>query len=459
VRSAEAKACGRVRPILVAGLTSTLLALPTLAFADPDSTAPAEPPDPAPQTWAVHVQATFVAQGAAGFRAAFQGANSLASDANGRETADVTLYLGYRPWAGAEIWINPEIDQGFGLSNTLGIAGFPSGEAYKVGAAVPYAKLQRAFLRQTIDLGGAVQRVDPDLNQFGGSRTSDRVVLTVGKFAVTDIFDTNQYAHDPTSDFLNWSLIDAGSFDYAANAWGFTYGAVAELYEGHFAVRGGAFDLTVVPNDVELDPTFRQFQLVGEVEEDHDIAGQSGAVKLTGFLTRARMGSFADAIALSEETGQPASVALVRRYGSRPGLSLDAQQQITDGLGAFARAGYADGNVEPFEFTDIDDTASGGLSLNGKRWGRPDDTYAIAGVINQISRIHQEYLNDGGLGVLVGDGRLPHPGPEEIIETYYEIAALKALKISLDYQYVANPAYNRDRGPVSIGAVRFHTQF
>ena len=447
------------RSALAVLLPAACLAMPAVAAADPDPAPPATTPDAAPQTWAVHVQSTLTFQGNAGFHAPYQGQNSLQSDANGRETADVTLYLGYRPWRGAEIWINPEIDQGFGLSDTEGVAGFPNGEGSKVGAADPYPKLQRYFLRQTIDLGGAVQRLDPDLNQLGGSQTSDRVVLTVGKFQVTDIFDTNGYAHDARGDFLNWSLIDAGTFDYAANAWGFTYGAAAELYAGHFALRGGVFDLSVVPNDVKLDPTFRQFQLVGEIEEDHDIAGQSGAVKLTGFLSRGRMGSFADAIALSEATGQPASVALVRRYRSRPGLSVNAQQQIADGLGAFLRAGLADGNVEPYEFADIDDTASGGLALSGKRWGRPDDTYAIAGVVNEITRIHEEYLNDGGLGILVGDGRLPHPGPEEIIETYYEFAALKALKISLDYQFVTNPAYNRDRGPVSIGAVRFHTQF
>jgi high affinity Mn2+ porin len=448
-----------LRSARAAGFLAACLAAPAAAFADPDPAPAAAAPDPAPETWAIHGQATFTFQGNAGFRAPYQGPNSLASNANGRETADATLYLGYRPWAGAEFWIDPELDQGFGLSNTLGVAGFPSGEAYKVGAASPYPKLPRVFLRQILDLGGQVQSVDPDLNQLGGSQTSDRVVLTLGKFSVTDIFDTNPYAHDPRGDFMNWSLIDAGTFDYAANAWGFSYGAAAELYEGRFALRGGVFDLSIVPNDVTLDPSFRQFQLVGEIEEDHDIAGQSGAVKLTGFLSRGRMGSFADAIALSEATGQPASVARVRQYRSKPGLSLDVQQQLADGLAAFLRAGFADGHVEPYEFADIDDTASGGLALSGKRWGRPDDTYAIAGVVNQISRIHQQYLNDGGLGILVGDGRLPHPGPEQIVETYYDIAALKRLHVSLDYQYVTNPAYNRDRGPVSIGAVRLHTQF
>ena len=450
------RTCGRLRRL---ALAAALGLAPSLAEADPDASAPAAADPPTPQTWAAHVQATVVAQGNAGFHAPFQGPNSLDSDANGRETADVTLYLGFRPWAGAEVWIDAEIDQGFGLSNTLGVAGFPSGEAYKVGAVTPYPKLPRAFLRQTIDLGGDSQPVDADLNQLAGAQTANRLVLTVGKFSVVDVFDTNQYAHDPRGDFLNWSLIDAGTFDYAANAWGYTYGAAAELYAGRWALRGGVFDLSAVPNSVELDPTFGQFQLVGEIEEDHAIGGQPGSMKLTGFLSRGRMGAFADAIALSEATGQPASVALVRRYRSRPGLSLDVQQQLADGLGAFVRAGWADGDVEPYEFADIDDTVSGGLALAGKRWGRPDDTVAIAGVVNQISAIHQAYLNDGGLGILVGDGRLPHPGPEQIVESYYEIAALKALKVTLDYQLVVNPAYDRDRGPVSIGAVRFHTQF
>jgi high affinity Mn2+ porin len=450
------RTCGRLRRL---ALAAALGLAPSLAEADPDASAPAAADPPTPQTWAAHVQATVVAQGNAGFHAPFQGPNSLDSDANGRETADVTLYLGFRPWAGAEVWIDAEIDQGFGLSNTLGVAGFPSGEAYKVGAVTPYPKLPRAFLRQTIDLGGDSQPVDADLNQLAGAQTANRLVLTVGKFSVVDVFDTNQYAHDPRGDFLNWSLIDAGTFDYAANAWGYTYGAAAELYAGRWALRGGVFDLSAVPNSVELDPTFGQFQLVGEIEEDHAIAGQPGSMKLTGFLSRGRMGAFADAIALSEATGQPASVALVRQYRSRPGLSLDVQQQLADGLGAFVRAGWADGDVEPYEFADIDDTVSGGLALAGKRWGRPDDTVAIAGVVNQISAIHQAYLNDGGLGILVGDGRLPHPGPEQIVESYYEIAALKALKVTLDYQLVVNPAYDRDRGPVSIGAVRFHTQF
>jgi high affinity Mn2+ porin len=177
------------------------------------------------QSFALHVQATGTLQYHPAFRSPYRGAQSLDPGARGDETTDLTVYAGFKPWKGAEIWINPEIDQGFGLSGTLGVAGYPSGEAYKVGARAPYLKLPRLFLRQTFDLGGKREKTEADLNALGGSHTEDRVVLTVGKFGVPDVFDTNTYAHDPRQDFLNWSLIDTGTFDYAADAWGFTYGA------------------------------------------------------------------------------------------------------------------------------------------------------------------------------------------------------------------------------------------
>ncbi|HEY1413087.1 MAG TPA: carbohydrate porin, partial [Rhodopila sp.] len=166
-----------------------------------------------PETWAIHGQTTFTPMFQPAFRSPYQGPLSLQPDANGRETTDVTLYLGFRPWQGAEIWINPEMDQGFGLSNTVGVAGFVSGEAYKVGEADPYYQMPRGFFRQTIDLGGEAVKLDPDLNQLGGTTTANRLVFTIGKFSVVDIFDNNKYAHDPRNDFLNWSIVDMGSFD------------------------------------------------------------------------------------------------------------------------------------------------------------------------------------------------------------------------------------------------------
>nr|CRY97956.1 hypothetical protein [uncultured prokaryote] len=462
----EASRPKRIRDLrlqsLTFGLAATLgtpaLAQTTGPSTDAATTSEATTAKP-PETWAIHGQATVVEQGTFAFRSPYRGPNSLSPATLGRETADLTLYAGLRPWTGAEIWINPEIDQGFGLSNTLGVAGFPSGEAYKVGKSNPYLKLPRLFLRQTINLGGASETVDADLNQLAGARASDRVVITVGKLGVTDIFDNNSYAHDPRHDFLNWSIIDTGSFDYAADAWGFSYGAAVEWYVGRWTARAGVFNLSDIPNSPTLGTDFSQFQALVELEERHTLWGRPGKIEITGFVSRGRMGSFSDAIRLAQTTGQPTDIASVRRYQGRPGISFNLEQQVTDDLGVFAHGGVSDGTIESYEFSDIDRNLAAGLSLKGARWGRPNDTFGAAVVINGISKVHEQFLNAGGLGILVGDGKLPHPGPEAIFETYYDVAAYGPAHVSLDYQFVDNPAYNRDRGPVSILAARVHAQF
>jgi high affinity Mn2+ porin len=407
--------------------------------------------------FAFHGQVTFLNQYNPPFRAPYSGTNSLIPNES-RETSDLTLYAGVRLWQGAEAWINPEVDQGFGLSSTFGVAGFTSGEAYKLGADFPYTRLHRAFVRQTIDLGGDTQKVDGGLNQFSGSQTSDRLVITVGKFSAVDIFDTNKYAHDPRTDFMNWSVVDTGTFDYAADAWSYTVGAAAEWYTGPWTLRAGVFDLSVVPSSTMLDPTFGQFQTIGEIERRYSIWDQPGKVAITGFLSRGRMGSFEDAILLAALTGQPANIAAVRHYQSREGIGMNLEQQLMPNVGLFARAGWANGNVEPFDFTDIDRTIATGLSISGRKWGRDDDTFGIAGVVNGITPVHQAFLNAGGLGILVGDGQLPHPGTERILETFYSLPLLYT-RLTLDYQLIVNPAYNRDRGPVSVFGFRVHSQF
>lgn len=407
--------------------------------------------------FAVHGQMTFVTQYARPFRAPYGGQNSLTPN-QARETLDADLYVGFRPWDGAEIWINPEIDQGFGLNGTFGVAGFPSAEAYKVGAAYPYARIPRAFLRQTIDLGGETQKVESGLMQFAGSQTSDRVVLTVGKFSVVDIFDSNKYAHDPRADFLNWTLVNTGTFDYAADAWAFTYGAAAEWYTGPWTFRAGVFDGPSVPNSTNLDPSFGQFQMVGEVERRYELIGQPGKIAVTGYLTRARMGDFRDAVTLANLTGAAPDLSLVRTYASKPGISGNLEQQVVPGVGLFARAGYTPGRLEAYAFTDADATLAGGASISGKFWSRPNDTLGIAGIRNMISAAHQAYFAAGGYSALIGDGQLPHPGAEKILEMYYALP-IATWMLTFDYQYIVNPAYNRDRGPVSILALRAHSQF
>ena len=420
---------------------------------------PASPGDPAPQDWALHGQSTFEEQYHPGFASGLRGPNSLDPGSRGNETFDATLYAGVRPWAGGELWVNPEIDQGFGLSDTLGVAAYPSAEAYKVGAAAPYVRLPRLFLRQTIDLGGAAQHVNPDLNVLGGAQSADRIVVTIGKFGVPDVFDANAYAHDPRQDFSNWVLVDTGTFDYAADAWGYSYGVAAELYKDWWTLRAGGFALSRVPNSRALDTSGGQVQFVAEAEERHSILGQAGKLRLLGYLTRGRMGDYNQATSLAERDDMPADIAATRRYRSRTGMALNLEQALTGQLGMFMRAGLAEGGREVYEFTDVDKTFAIGLSLQGASWNRPNDTAGLATVIDDISRRYKNVLAAGGLGILVGDGALPDSGPEQVVEAYYSFAVTSYAHVTADYQFVNNPAYDRDRGPVSILGVRLHAQY
>lgn len=411
----------------------------------------------ADEGFAWHAQATSMTQYHPAFTSAYRGPNSLDPGSRGSTTNDATLYLGARPWTGAEVWLNGEIDDGFGLSNTLGVAGFPSAEAYKVGRDRPYFRLQRWFLRQTVDLDDQREPVGSDLNQLSGAHSPDRLVLTMGRFSVGDVFDNNRYAHDPRADFANWAVVDAATFDYAADAWGYTLGGAAEWYAGPWTLRAGAFDLSDVPNSKRLDSRFSQFQLISEIERRFTLAGQSGALRVTGYLSRARIGHFTDAIRLAA-TGQAPDTAAVRVYSSRGGVSATVEQAISPDLGIFARVGLADGDSETYEFTDVDRTAVVGLSRTGVSWGQADDTAGAALILDQASRRRRAYLAAGGLGVLIGDGKLPHQGDEAILEAYYKHAVTPWLQLTIDYQAIANPGYNRDRGPVSVFGMRVHVQ-
>jgi high affinity Mn2+ porin len=410
------------------------------------------------QAWAVHGQFTYIEQDDSNFRDPYSGPNSLTPD-RGKETTDLGFWAGLALWSGAEVWIDPELDQGHGLNDTLGLAGFPSGEAYKIGANAPYFRLQRVFVRDTINADGERIPVKPTALWLGGEQSANRWVVTLGKFAVTDVFDNNQYAHDPRADFMNWTAIDGGAFDYAADAWGFTLGAAIERYQGPWTVRVGVFDLSNIPNSVHLDPGFHEFQILTEIEHRHAIGAHGGKLMITAFESRGRMGLLHQAITLAQSTGATPDTAAVRRYRGRLGGVFNLEQELTESLGLFARYSKAAGNVETYEFTDVDRSLELGGSLKGTAWKRGDDTFGLAFMDNGISAEREQYLNAGGLGILIGDGQLPHPGAEEILETYYSVALISHLAVSLDYQYVEHPAYNRDRGPVSVFAVRVHAQF
>lgn len=408
------------------------------------------------ENWSLHMQNTNTLQGDTGFRSPYSGQNSLSSAAQLRQMISLDLLLGLRLWSGAEIHLDGMVWQGFGLSNALGMAGFPNGEAFRKGMAVPGENITRAFIRQTIGIGSEMEDSPASSLFLKGRQHASRLTITLGRFSPKDIFDANAYANDARTQFLNWSLMANGAWDYPADTLGFTTGGALELYLHEWVLRYGFFQVPMVSNGIGLDPhIWKAWAQVLELEHRHEIRSHPGAVRLLAYANRADMGSFQQTL---NDPSRPADITNSRAYRIKYGFGLNADQEIASGVGVFTRLGWSNGQAESWSFTDVDSSASLGISAKGKAWHRPNDTLALAGIVNSISKVHSAYFQQGGTGILVGDGRQTY-GAEKIIETYYDIAVYSWLHIAFDYQLAFNPAYNRDRGPVNIFAARLHWEF
>ena len=409
--------------------------------------------------WNVHGQTTLITQGYPSFRSPYQGPNSLPGAGRARETWTVGAVLGWRLWEGGELYFNPELNQGFGIGSTLGLAGFSNGEAQKGGGEYPKFRAQRYFFRQTFGLGGGQEDVEDAAGQLPGKRDIDRITVTVGRFAVGDYFDGNSYAKDPRADFMNWAMWASAAYDFPADLPGFTRGAVVELNRKDWAIRAGLFQVPSAPNSDVL--TFKSGGAVVEFEERHTIFSQPGKLRVGVFANKGNTANYRDVLGISAiNPGLDINDIVLgeRRERTKYGFYVNAEQQIATDVGIFARASWNDGQNEILSFTDVDRSVSGGVSIKGSYWGRPTDTIGLGGAINGLSGAHRDFLAAGGKGLLIGDGRLNY-GNERIFETYYALALNKAFTFTADYQLIANPAYNGDRGPVSIFSGRLHGEF
>jgi high affinity Mn2+ porin len=433
-------------------------------FGAPDSSAPVvakadDTKDGAAETYSVHAQLTEIPQYHPGYHAPYSGPNSMSPNAELKETFSATAFLGLGLWKGAALYVNPEIDQGFGDSNSFGVAGFPNNEAFKVGRSAPYIRAQRYFVRQVVGLGGGTESMEAGQNQLAGPVDKNRLTFTVGKYSVVDIFDDNKYAHDSRNGFLNWTINTMGAFDYAADSWGYTNGATVEWRQDWWTLRAGTFQLSQTPNSETIEPVpLRQFQQVVEAEERHVIAGQPGKLKALAFLSDGYMGNFNQALAAAAGTGLPPDVTTTRARRVKFGGGLNLEQQLLPSLGLFARISAASGQYETFDFTEVERSVAAGVVVTGDLWGRANDQVGLGGVVNGISNAHAAYLAAGGTGIILGDGTLSYAG-ERVLETYYKFAIADGVNLTANYQFVTDPGYNSARGPVSFFALRFHAEF
>ena len=422
------------------------------------------------QRWNFHVQNTDIVQGYPAFSAKYSGPNSLPSGGQTRESVSLDLMAGVRLWHGAEAHIDGMMWQGFGVNNTRGMDGFPNGEAFRLGTDVPNGAITRLFIRQTIGLGGAQEDIADDQLTLAGKQDISRLTFTLGRMSVKDVFDNNTYANDPRTQFMNWALMANEAWDYPADAIGYTTGLAVELNRPKWALRYGFFQLPRVSNGLTAEdrifkwpydssardgPFLKAWGMALEFERRYSVNNHPGAVRLLGYLNRAHMGSYQQAV---DNPIRPADIEATRDFRYKYGFALNLEQEIVKNVGVFSRLGWSDGRNEAWVFSDVDYSASLGLSIKGESWHRPNDTFGVAVVLNGISRKHQRFFQAGGTGILAGDGNLSY-GWEKIIETYYDFQIRKTVHASLDYQFVSNPAFNRDRGPVHVFGARLHWEF
>jgi len=412
------------------------------------------------ENWNAKFQSTYVWQRKPSFSAAYSGPNSLSTDKERSYSFTATAFLGWRPWTGGELYFNPEAAQGVPLSRLTGLGGLTNGEMARTSGAEIKFYRARLFLRQTWGMGGEQEAVESGPNQLAGMVDKRRWVLTAGNLSVTDIFDANTYSHDPRTQFLNWAIMTHGSYDFAADARGYTWGAALEWYHDDWALRVGRFIQPKLPNQQQLDrDIFSHYGDQIELEHSHMLGGQPGTVRLLAFHNRTRMSRFQDALNFAASTGTTPDINAVRTdVQGKSGFGINIEQAVNDDVGLFLRASRADGKTETYAFTEIERSLSGGVLVKGRSWGRADDTLGVAFARNGLSSVHRRYLEAGGVGFFIGDGSLNYR-PEMIYETFYNIKVAKAAWLTFDWQYIRNPAYNADRGPVNVGSVRLHTEF
>jgi hypothetical protein len=415
-----------------------------------------------------HFQLTVISQSHSGFYAPYSGRNSLADSTEvGATSITSTLFLGQKLWKDAAFYFDPEISGGAGLSYSVGVAGALNGETYRIGAPAPKMSIARAYYQQIIPLGNTKYDVcDDDVNQVKCNVPCNRITISAGKFAISDFYDKNDYSHDPRNQFFNWSLMSNGAWDYPANTRGYTFGLVVELIKPTWAVRLSSVAVPKMANQPDLEYNLKgAHSETFEAEKSWSVHKHAGIIRFLVSNAYSRAPSFLDGIN-AIKTNDTHILNVINGTeesntfgGKKFGLGLSFNQELTNGIGLFARAGWNDGTHASWAFTEIDQTISAGLSVKGTKWQRPDDVCGIAGVINGISKDHRDFLAAGGYGFIIGDGALNY-GYEKIIETYYDIKLTKTFKLTFDYQFVSNPGYNKDRkGPVHVFGIRGHVEF
>jgi len=419
----------------------------------------------------VHGQTTYINQRYNAFNSPYQGQNSLLPQKSMSYTWSGTLFFGARVAQDTDIYFNPEVVSGVPFSGLTGLGGPTNGEATRAQGAQAHFYSARAFLRQTINQEGSKVELDNDANQISQIVSSNRFVITAGQFSTLDIFDDSKYAKDPRVQFMNWGNMTYLSYDYAADARGYSWGLAGEWYRDNWVFRASRMLAPKDPNGRDLNwQIFNSYGDQIEVERQHSIGDLPGKVSVLGYRNRMVMARFTDAtnyLIANNAQGTQAILNVRNTSQVKTGIGLNAEQALTKDMGIYMRAFTSDGHTETMAFAEADSSLSVGMGINGERWGRAKDSIGVSAMLNGISSNRRAYLQAGGISNFIGDTPYPYAGPsqtitykpEQISEIYYNALLIQNVLLGVNYQHVMNPAYNAARGPVNVLSFRVHAEF
>jgi len=413
-----------------------------------------------PDSWySIHGQATAILMGMSPFHSPYVGTNSLVTGPQLATTSSATLFAAFKlPWQGGYLIVNPEVYGGLGVGNVFGLGAPPNGETQRVGDPAPAPYFARFLYQQVFSLGGEWERLADIANQFPEQRYKNNIVFKIGKFAVSDDFDDNTYSHDPRTQFMNWGLQYNPTFDFPANVRGYTYGTMVEVNLADYSARYGIYLVSSVANGPGFDMNIGQGHgQAWELERRWTILNDlPGTVRLLGWLNNAHMGNYNEAV---QQNPTAPNVIATEKYRSRYGFGASWDQELIKGqLGIFGRLGYGQSYAETWMYTECERTVSIGMLLKGISWGRPKAEVGLACMVDGLGPQHIAYLAAGGLGFQLGDGKINY-APETVVETYCNVRVRKGIFVTLDLQMIADPGYNRDRGPAFFAGLRGHMEF
>ncbi len=431
---------------------------PEVAVAAPDSYLP----------MILSVQYTYVLQHQSPLHSPYSGRLSLQPGGDTEPTNTFGIYTGWAPVTWGQLYLDTEKFTGAGVSDGTGLGGLTNGNvrAWRPGLNKQFY-VARLYARFMLPLGDGITQVERGADHVPGTEAARRLELKIGRMAAPDDFDQNRYAGSAHTEFLNWSLENDTAWDYAADARGYADGIVLGYLSPNWSLKYGIYRMPTVAGGQALVGSLarasgQNLQLTLSPLRTGTI------VRLLAYLNTAAMGSYGEALSIAAATHTLPDVAATGQDGRRKhGFGLNVEQPLADDgdTGLFLRWGWDDGREETFAFTEVDQLLSVGVQVAGREWHQPGAQAGLGLVSEGLSAPHWEYLAAGGSGLMLGDGGLNY-GHEQILEAYYRLQRIwpddpgpVRWLFGPDFQFVCNPGYNRNRGPVSFWGVRLHVEY